>query len=229
MSHSRIRILDFLSNVPLFRDLDSAQFARLADGSDELDVLRGAVVYHRGEPCTGLHAVVYGQIKLSLQTSRGDEMVVELAGPGTTFGEAALFSGRPHIVAAEALADSKLLHVAKEVLLAELERDPRFSSALVASLGDQLYRRMTEFEGYFLSSGTERVISYLLRGENGHSVRDVEQITLPATKGVIASRLNLTHEHFSRILRELITAGLIEVDGREVRILNKKRLFGYSG
>jgi len=88
---------------------------------------------------------------------------------------------------------------------------------------------LTEFEGYFLSSGTERVIGYLLRGENGNSAHNAEQITLPATKGIIASRLNLTHEHFSRILRELMTAGLIEVDGREVRILNKKRLFGYAG
>jgi CRP/FNR family transcriptional regulator, dissimilatory nitrate respiration regulator len=90
---------------------------------------------------------------------------------------------------------------------------------LIASLADQLYRRLTEFEGYFLNSGTERVISYLLPGENGTSVRDPQQITSPATKGIIASRLNLTHEHFSRILRELMTAGLIEVDGREVRIV----------
>lgn len=228
MSNSHIEILHFLSNIPLFSHLNSAQLTRIADGSDEIEAARGTVVYHRGERCTGLHVVVYGQVKLSLQTSRGDEMVVELVGPGTAFGEAVLFSARPHIVAAEALADSKLLHVAKAVLLAELERDSRFSSVLIASLADQLYRRLTEFEGYFLSSGTERVISYLLRGENGNSVRDAEQITLPATKGIIASRLNLTHEHFSRILRELMTAGLIEVDGREVRILNKERLFGYA-
>ncbi len=229
MSNSRIEIQRSLSTVPLFSHLNSEQLIRLADGSDQIEAARGTVVYRRGEPCTGLHIVVYGQLKLSLQTSRGDQMVVELVGPGTAFGEVSLFSARPHIVAAEALADSKLLHVAKAVLLAELERDSRFSSVLIASLADQLYRRLTEFEGYFLSSGTERVIGYLLRGENGNSAHNAEQITLPATKGIIASRLNLTHEHFSRILRELMTAGLIEVDGREVRILNKKRLFGYAG
>ncbi len=228
MSNRRIEILGFLSNVPLFTSLDSAQITRLAHGSDELEVRRGTVLYRRGDSCNGLHIVIYGQIKLSLQTRRGDEMVVELVAPGMTFGEASLFSGRPHIVAAEALDDSKLLHMAKNTLLAELERNHAFARLMMTSLGDRLHRRLAEFEGYVLASGTERVISYLLRGENGHTAHGVEQVTLPATKGVIASRLNLTHEHFSRILRELITAGLIEVDGRDVRILNKKRLFGYA-
>jgi CRP-like cAMP-binding protein len=228
MPKSQIRIQSFLSNLPIFRDLDDQQIARLAVGTVVLGAPRGAAIYRRGDPCNGLHAVVYGQIKLSLQTDRGDEMVVELIGPGMSFGEAPLFSGRPHILAAEALADSKLLHVTKEVLLAELERDPRLSQRVIAILSDRLYQRLGELEGYFLSSGTERVINYLLRGENGRPAGDFERVTLPATKGIIASRLNLTHEHFSRILRELITAGLIEVDGRDVCILNKKRLYGYA-
>jgi CRP-like cAMP-binding protein len=228
MPKSRIRVQDFLSNLPLFKNLDGEQIARLAIGTGETEVPRGAAVYHRGDPCNGLYIVVYGQIKLSLQTTRGDEMVVELIGPGTSFGDAPLFAGKPHILGAEALADSKLLHVTKEVLLDELERDPHFSQRVIAILSARLYQRLSELEGYFLSSGTERVISYLLHVENGHAPGNFEQVTLPATKGIIASRLNLTHEHFSRILRELITAGLIEVDGRDVRILNKKRLYGYA-
>lgn len=229
MPKSRIRVQDFLSNLPLFKNMGDEQIARLAAGTGELEAPRGTALYHRGDPCNGMHVVVYGQIKLSLQTNRGDEMVVELIGTGASFGEAPLFSGKPHILAAEALADSKLLHVAREVLLEELARDQHFSQRVIAILSDRLYQRLSEFEGYFLNSGTERVVRYLLRGENGHAASDLEQVTLPATKGIIASRLNLTHEHFSRILRELITAGLIEVDGRDVRILNKKRLYGYAG
>jgi CRP-like cAMP-binding protein len=175
-----------------------------------------------------LYVVVYGQIKLAVQTDRGDEMVVELTGPGMTFGEPPLFSGKPHVLTAEALADSKLVHIAKEVLLDQLECDPQFARRVIAVLSNRLYQRLSELEAYFLNSGTERVVRYLLRAETPCSAGDVEQLTLPAPKGVIASRLNLTHEHFSRILRELITAGLIEVDGREVRILNKERLFGYA-
>ena len=54
-------------------------------------------------------------------------------------------------------------------------------------------------------------------------------MTLPAKKGVIASHLNLTHEHFSRILHELIEAGLIEVDGPRVTIPDVTRLRSHGG
>jgi len=47
---------------------------------------------------------------------------------------------------------------------------------------------------------------------------------LDANKGVIASRLNLTPEHFSRILSELSHQSLIEVQGSEIRILDVERL-----
>ena len=54
------------------------------------------------------------------------------------------------------------------------------------------------------------------------------RVTLPARKGVIASHLNLTHEHFSRILHELIEARLIAVDGPQVTIPDIARLRGYG-
>jgi CRP-like cAMP-binding protein len=51
-------------------------------------------------------------------------------------------------------------------------------------------------------------------------------VCLPARKGDIASWLNLTHEHFSRILHELATAGFIEVTGSQVLIRDVQRLRG---
>jgi CRP-like cAMP-binding protein len=48
-------------------------------------------------------------------------------------------------------------------------------------------------------------------------------------KGVIASRLNLTQEHFSRILHDLAALGLIEVQGRRIRVLDLERLRRHVG
>jgi CRP-like cAMP-binding protein len=52
-------------------------------------------------------------------------------------------------------------------------------------------------------------------------------IRLPAKKSIIASRLNLTQEHFSRILHEIQAAGLVEIRGREIRLLDVGRLRTY--
>ncbi|MBN9463997.1 MAG: winged helix-turn-helix domain-containing protein, partial [Burkholderiales bacterium] len=53
------------------------------------------------------------------------------------------------------------------------------------------------------------------------------RIVLDTSKGVIASRLNLTPEHFSRILGELSHEGLISVRGAEITILDPERLRGF--
>ena len=85
-------------------------------------------------------------------------------------------------------------------------------------------------ESYSLHSGTQRVIGYLLRAEpEPDAAGNIAQLKLPTSKGIIASRLNLTPEHFSRVLHELTAAGLITVDGRTVIILDLERLRTYEG
>ena len=73
------------------------------------------------------------------------------------------------------------------------------------------------------------MIGYLLRDLQRVSPDDMEgEVTLPIGKGVIASRLNLTPQHFSRILHELTAQRLITVEGRKVRITDLKGLLAYA-
>jgi len=85
-------------------------------------------------------------------------------------------------------------------------------------------------ESYSLRSATQRVIGYLLQPDHDDDeAHGRTMVTLPASKSVIASRLNITPEHFSRILHELTEAQLIEVAGRTVRILGMEKLRTYEG
>jgi CRP-like cAMP-binding protein len=89
---------------------------------------------------------------------------------------------------------------------------------------------VSDVEAYTLRSATQRVIGYLLRPQNEEEdAQKAAAVTLPASKSVIASRLNITPEHFSRILHELSNARLIQVDGRTVNILDMERLQAYEG
>jgi CRP-like cAMP-binding protein len=64
--------------------------------------------------------------------------------------------------------------------------------------------------------------------EEGEKGDKVITVTLPTNKGVIASRLNLTQEHFSRILHELSEKNLIAVDGRKIHIADVDELRNYD-
>jgi CRP-like cAMP-binding protein len=94
---------------------------------------------------------------------------------------------------------------------------------MIAGLSIKLHHLITDVESYSLHSGRQRIIGYLLR-ENMESDEKSLSVTLPTNKGVIASRLNLTKEHFSRILHELSETGLIVVDGRKIGIPDVEKL-----
>ena len=101
---------------------------------------------------------------------------------------------------------------------------------MIAGLSMRLHHLIIDVEAYSLRSATQRVIGYLLRPDHEHDESGGQtQVTLPASKSVIASRLNITPEHFSRVLHELTQARLIEVAGRSVSILNMEKLSSFDG
>jgi CRP-like cAMP-binding protein len=226
MSKDKIKVQDFLSKIPLFSDIGEAELDQLAAGASELHLSRGEIIFHRGDICNGFHTVVYGQVKLSFNSPQGDEKVVEIIGPGHSFGEALMFMEKPYIVTAQTLADSLLLHVSKSVIFNELERNPQFARRMLAGLSRRLHGLISDVEAYSLRSGSQRLIGYLLQGD---AQSDGDEVMLQANKGVIASRLNLTPEHFSRILHELAEQKMISIQGKNITILDIEKLRAYEG
>jgi CRP-like cAMP-binding protein len=226
----QIPIRDFLARQGLFRDMAKAELDRIAEGSRRVQAARGEVLFHKGEPCLGFHIVIYGQVKLAFTSPQGAEKVVEIIGPGMSFGEAIMFMEMPYVVYAQAIADSLLLYVSKEVVFAEIDRDPGFARRMIAGLCRRLHGVVSDLEAYTLQTATQRVIGYLLSADAGKAESNQASFTLRASKSLIASRLNLTAEHFSRILHDLSTRGLVVIEGRSVTIpdLGALRDFGFN-
>ena len=226
-TNTALNVSALLSHVPLFSGLDGDEIARIARGTREINVAKGEILFHKGDTPPGFHLVVYGQIKLAFSSPSGGEKVVDILGQGQTFGEAVMFMERPYMVYAQALKDSQLLQISKTAIVDELERDPKLGRKMIASLSMRLHHLITDVESYSLHSGRQRIIGYLLRDTTDTDAGTLT-ITLPTNKGVIASRLNLTQEHFSRILHELTEAGLIVVEGRKITIPDVPKLRAYD-
>ena len=214
-----INIEALLTHIPLFNGLATEEIARIARSTREINTPKGGILFHKGDPCTGFHLLVYGQVKLAFTSSQGNEKVVEILSQGQSFGEAVMFMEKPYIVFGQALTDSLLLHVSKAAVFDELARDHNLCRKMLAGMAMRLHHLMNDVESYSLHSGKQRIIGYLLRElpEADQNATNVA-VTLSTNKGVIASRLNLTQEHFSRILHELTELGLIVVEGRRIHI-----------
>jgi CRP-like cAMP-binding protein len=216
---------EFLKRIPLFHDVTPEELDHIAASTTEINILKGNMIFRRGDPCDGFHIVIYGQVKLSFTSPQGDEKVIEIISAGQSFGEALMFMEKPYIVNAQVLADSLLLYISKQAVFSGLDSNPKFARRMLAGLSRRIHGLVSDVEAYSLRSATQRVIGYLLKADpaagSGH-------VMLAVSKKLVASRLNLTPEHFSRILQDLTMKKLIEVKGREVVILDIERLRNYE-
>ncbi len=228
MHNDKLDIAQILRRISLFQELSQEQIEQLAAQTREKRLHKGEMLFQKGDQPRGFYAIVYGQMKLAFPSAAGNEKVVEILGPQQSFGEAVMFMDRPYPVFAESLADTLLLHIARQAVFEMLEKDASFARRMLAGLALRLHGLIRDVESYSLRSSTQRVIGFLLQraGDEG-AAHDVE-IDLPTSKQVIASRLNLTPETLSRIFHDLTAAKLITVHGKHVTVHDVKRLREYE-
>ncbi len=206
-----------LANLPLFQQLQPEEIANLVQGTHQIHLQKGEILFHKGNHADGCYMVGHGQNKLAFPSSQGAEKVLEIMGPGQSFGEAILFLEKPYPVFAQALTDAMVLHIGKHAIFSALESDKTLARKMLAGLSMRLHGLIHDVEAYSLRSCAQRLIGFLVQQAGVTTSGEVE-LELPASKNVIASRLNLTPETLSRVLHTLTEAGLITVKGRRIVI-----------
>ncbi len=214
-----------LARMPLFQDVGPAGLERLSSAVQVRRLERSEFVFHVGSACEAFFLTISGQVRLFVIAPNGNEKVIEIIGPGMSFAEALMFLGAPCVVNAQALTDTALLVVPRHAVLAEMEADSRFALRMLAGLSRRLHGLVHDVQAQALQSGVQRVVGYLLR-DIAHD-DSAPTVSLPVSKATVASRLSLTPEYFSRVLHELEAAGLIEIDKREIRIVDAGALGRY--
>jgi CRP-like cAMP-binding protein len=210
-------VREVLAGLPLFSQLAADQLDRVAAATRGARIGRGEVLFHAGETSTAFFVVVTGQVKLVLATPDGSEKVLEIISAGETFGEAVMFAGRPYPVTAVGLLPTGLLTVPAGVVLELVGTDPTFARRMLAGMAVRLHTMINDVQAISLRSGTQRVAGFLLGLAGDRPLAGCE-VVLPAGKAVLASRLSLTPETFSRTLRDLSAAGTIEVRGGRITL-----------
>jgi CRP-like cAMP-binding protein len=218
-----IRLDAFLARLPLFAGLPPDVLERLGSASTRCELRRGDVLFRQGEPSTGLFAVVYGRLALHHRGEDDRERLTNVVGPGRTFAEPVMFLDKPWFVTASALADALVVHVPRQAVFDELKRDERFGARMIAALAQRVEALARELQDVALGSGARRFVGWLLR-QPMQPAAEGAIVVLPAAKRVIATRLKLSAEHLSRVLRELSAEKLVSVRGREIVVPDVERL-----
>lgn len=201
--------IEEIRHTRLFERLNDAELNRVAAHATLLDLPAGKTLFAQDDPCRHFYFVRSGTMKLFRISPGGSEKVMELAGPGQTFAEAVMFAGK-HPTHAVALDETRLIAFDCKDFRAQLHDNTEMCFRLMDSMSLRMSGLIDEIDQITQHSGTERLIRYLLDQVPADAQRS-PSIRLSAPKQVIASRLNIKPETFSRVLAKLRQDGLIEV------------------
>ena len=212
-------IQGLVPRLRIFWGVPAASLGPLMKQCWVLGVARGTNVVQRGTRLPGVFAVAYGSVKLSLCGEDAEERVVSLVSPGQTFGEAKALLGRVARSDATALTETKLVVIPSAAIVSLMDREPRFARSMVYVLAERTLDLLCEVEAA-THRGAHRLAAYLVALADGNG----DTVQLPVSKTLVAARLGVKKETLSRLLRSLETRGLITVERREVRILDRTGL-----
>jgi CRP/FNR family cyclic AMP-dependent transcriptional regulator len=125
----------FLSNVPLFADMDARELSRVAVVAEEVVFPAGSLVFAEGDYGDSLYFIVEGTVRVH----RGDATLATL-GERSYFGEMAILDGEPRSASISCESDCLLLRIDQDSFLRILEQQPRAALAVIRAL-IQLIRR----------------------------------------------------------------------------------------
>ena len=218
-------IVDELRGIDLFAALDSRQLQVVIDATRVVRLDDGERLFDHGRPARQFFHLRSGQLKLFRSSPSGGEKIIEIVQPQDTFAQAVMFmepsGGYP--VSAEALLPSVLLGFDNEVMRGVLRESVDTCFRVFASMSRRLRQQVDEIERLTLHPAVSRLAGYLV-AQASSEVPQSYGIHLTAPKNVIASRLGIQPETFSRVAARLMKDGLIRVHGQDVVLLDVEGL-----
>ncbi len=226
MSPQRIELAAVLEGTALLSSLSPQELHLLAARTVRKHLGGGELLFSEGDPCSGLHIIAHGKVRIFKTSVGGREQVLALNGPGETVAELPVFDGGPYPASAMAVEDTEIAFISRRDFHAYCLEHPEVALKVLTVVGGRLRRLVGIIEELSFTTIRQRLISALLKlaqTEGKKTERGIE-FQLPATHQELASQLGTVRELISRNLMRLQAEGLLEVDARQIVVKDLKGL-----
>ena len=214
-----------LSRAPLFRAMGPDILRSLIGGRTARRYERGERIFQQDDPADAFYFICEGWVKLFREREDGGEIVVAIFTAGQTFAEAAMFLGGRYPASAETISPARVLRVEGAILRQAILKQPQLAFDMLAAASIHLKQLVEQIEQLKAQSAPQRIADFLL--DQISAASGPADIALPYEKSLIANRLGMQPESFSRALARLRDVG-VTVARDNVHIGNIEKLAEFA-
>ncbi|MCP4745966.1 MAG: Crp/Fnr family transcriptional regulator [Desulfobacteraceae bacterium] len=211
-----------ISESPLFSGLSEEQLFQVRDIAQVKKFGSSEIIFMDGDEGNGFYIVAEGTVKIYKVSAEGKEQILHIYGRGQPFGEVPVFAGQQFPACAVALKKTRLLFFPRAAFIGLITGNPSLALNMLAVLSMRLRQFTIQVENLSLKEVPARLASYLLylAGEQNNP----DLVTLPISKGQLASLLGTIAETLSRIFNRMTSQEIIVVNANQIRLNDKVKL-----
>ena len=202
-----------------FRELSPKQFESLEEHKTCTFFKRGQILAHEGSRPGGVFCIHKGKVKVYKMGVEGREQIIRFGKDGEMVAYRSVLSGEPLQATVEALDDTHACFIPKTLLFSFLEENPRFSLEMMRLACHELGEAGRLITNLAQKSVRERLAeTILMLGRTFGNDRN-GYIDIVLTREELASMVGTATESVIRLITEFKKDGMIEVEGRHIKIL----------
>jgi len=180
------------------------------------------IIYYEGDTVSGIYLVLSGKVKTIKLSEDGRELLTGMYGTDEYFGIPALLLNEPYMETAEALEDTTVCQLPKEMLEELLNRYPDVARQFIHILSNNLIAKEEQLLQLAYHSVRKRMAEVLIR--LCRQEKQEGQIILRISRDNLAAMAGMATETVSRILSDFKDEGIIERKGSQIGILDQQKL-----
>lgn len=205
-------LYNYICKIELFNGLSTESLELLGQICLLKEYRSRSHLFLEGDRGEFVFFLISGAVQLSKVSVDGKEVIIKVINPGDLFAEVILFEKGNYPVNALAIADSKVLLIAREGMLQLLERTDFRNDFISALMRKQRY--LKERIHFLTACNVDERLRLFLSQQYGK----VQEATCELSKKEMAAVLGVTPESLSRLLSKLQQQDLLEWKGKHIRI-----------
>lgn len=204
--------------------LSEEDFQKYLSAKQVLKFHKGDTIFEDGDSSKGVYFIKKGTTKLSKQGVYGKEQILRFIKEGDLIGYRSLLCGENFQAKGEAMTEVETLFLPSEFFLHLLEVYPKLSFAMMQKIAFELGESSNTVTFLAQKTVRERLAEILLLLEQKLGTDPEGFIKISLTREEIANIIGTATESAIRLISEFKQDELIEVEGRNIKIIHHDKL-----
>jgi CRP/FNR family transcriptional regulator len=206
--------IECLQKISFFENLSDEELELLKSFSSKRTFAKGEILFYEKDKPKSLTLLTEGTLKIYKTDPKNNEVIMHRFAPYSLVAEMAVLENIPYPASAAFLSDGSVVEIDFEKFKSHFLNDPTITLEFFKSLSKKIKSLESIISLNIVLDSTERVAKYICE-HNG---------VLEMKHNQLAQYLHMTPETLSRMFKKLIKLDLIEKDGGDYKVINKKAL-----